>query len=504
MSAKIQNAVASGHPLVTETAGEILRAGGNAFDAAIAAGFTSAIAEPALTSLGGGGFLLARTAAGNAIMFDFFSDTPGRGSATADLEPHFEPVTVRFPGAEQIFNVGLGSVAVPGNLRGFLHAHRRLGRLPLAQVLAPAIAYARDGIRLNAQQAYLLRLLEPIMTLMDGGRALFAPQGEFIDAGELLSNPALATFLENLVTDGDREFYEGAIADRIVHDMSAGQGQGLLTLQDLAAYRVIERRPLRADYRGFQLLSNPPPSFGGSLIALSLKLLNTCPFGDCRFGSPAHLRRLLTLMQEVERQRDDCLRDSLSDAALAISIDRLRAVSRGTTHISICDREGNVASMTTSNGEGSGYIVPDTGIMLNNMMGEDDLHPDGFHMTPAGIRIASMMSPSLLLQDGEVRLVLGSGGSKRIRTAILQVISNIVDFDLSLSEAVQAPRLHWDGECTQLEPGFDAATSEALREWGPVNVWTIQNVYFGGVHAVSTQGESAGDPRRGGAAVVFD
>jgi gamma-glutamyltranspeptidase/glutathione hydrolase len=160
--------------------------------------------------------------------------------------------------------------------------------------------------------------------------------------------------------------------------------------------------------------------------------------------------------------------------------------------------------MTTSNGEGSGYIVPQTGIMLNNMMGEDDLHPDGFHASPAGMRIASMMSPSLLLQDDSVKLVIGSGGSKRIRSAIVQVISNIVDFAMPLTDAVEAPRIHWDGDCAQLEPGFDAAGLDALQSRCPVNLWPERNVYFGGVHVVDAHDQSAGDPRRGGSAVVFD
>ncbi len=177
---------------------------------------------------------------------------------------------------------------------------------------------------------------------------------------------------------------------------------------------------------------------------------------------------------------------------------------RGTTHVSVSDAEGNVASLTTSNGEGSGYVVPGTGIMLNNMMGEDDLHPEGFFAAPPAMRVASMMSPSVLLFGGRVRLVLGSGGSKRIRTALLQVISNVVDFDLGVRETVERPRLHWDESQVQVEPGFPPAVIEALRERWPVNEWSERNVYFGGVHAVSPGGEGAGDPRRGGDAAVVD
>ncbi len=154
-----------------------------------------------------------------------------------------------------------------------------------------------------------------------------------------------------------------------------------------------------------------------------------------------------------------------------------------------------------SNGEGSGYVVPGTGMMLNNMLGEDDLHPHGFHAAPPGQRVPSMMAPSILLAGDEPRLVLGSGGSKRIRTAILQVLSNVVDFDLDVRAAVEAPRIHWDGELLQVEPGFDPAAVEALQHRWTVNAWDQPNLYFGGVHAVRGD-EGHGDARRGGHALL--
>jgi gamma-glutamyltranspeptidase/glutathione hydrolase len=180
---------------------------------------------------------------------------------------------------------------------------------------------------------------------------------------------------------------------------------------------------------------------------------------------------------------------------------RLRC-ARGTTHVSVSDGEGNVASMTTSNGESSGYFVPGTGVMLNNMLGEDDLHPEGFHAAPPGERVSSMMCPSLLMRDGEVVLALGSGGSKRIRTALAQVISNVVDFGLDPQEAVEAPRVHWDGDQVQAEPGYSEVALEALAGRWSTNRWDDRNLYFGGVHAVAPGREGAGDPRRGGSVAV--
>jgi gamma-glutamyltranspeptidase/glutathione hydrolase len=358
---------------------------------------------------------------------------------------------------------------------------------------------------LNAHQSYFLDLLRPIMTLTPAGRELFEPGGHYLEPGERCTNAGLAAFLDILPMGGEREFYEGAIARRIAEDMRLGQG--LLTVEDLAAYRVIERQPLHVGYRDYQLLTNPPPAFGGALLALSLQLLEAQDFSAVSVGSAEHWMAFVAVMQEVDR-----LRDQGYLSAPALSADELvegrervrRRAAGGTTQLSVCDGAGNVASMTTSNGEGSGYIVPGTGIMLNNMLGEDDLHPEGFHATPPGARVASMMAPSLLLHNDRVQWVIGSGGSKRIRTAMTQVLSHVTDFGMPLQDAVEAPRLHWDGTRLQAEPGIPEASLNILQERWPINRWAVRDVYFGGVNAVSPLGAAAADPRRGGAAVVVD
>jgi gamma-glutamyltranspeptidase/glutathione hydrolase len=258
------------------------------------------------------------------------------------------------------------------------------------------------------------------------------------------------------------------------------QGHGLVTADDLMSYAVIEREPATAEYRGHRILTNPRPSFGGELIALALSL-------DERNGAPApwqsaaHLESSVDVMIEVDRRR------SISGA------------TKGTTQMTVVDADGNVASMTTSNGETSGDVVPGTGVLLNNMLGEDDLHPGGFHAGPPGERVASMMAPTLVLdRAGDVVLALGSGGSKRIRTAIAQVVVAVVAHGRELTEGVEAPRVHWDGETVQVEPGLPTATVDALERRWPVNQWPARNLYFGGVHAVQPGKAGAGDPRRGG------
>jgi gamma-glutamyltranspeptidase/glutathione hydrolase len=499
--------VASGHQLVSEAAGEIMAAGGNAFDAIVAAGFVSSVVESALTSLGGGGLLLGHSEEqGQDFFFDFFVDTPGRGRSDKQTEADFFAVTVDFSGSTQDFNVGAGSVAVPGNLKGLLHTHRRLGRMSLGEVLAPAIAHA-SGHTVNEQQGHFLKLLYPIMTLTARGRAVYEPKGEYLRPGDRLVNSSMVKFLEQLVAEGEQSFYRGEIAATIDKEMR--ENGGLLTRADLAAYRVKEKKPLKVGYRNGVLLSAPEPSMGGALIGLSLSLLSGLTADSYQWGSGEHLVKTVGLMAEVEALREkgvttpESLARFLRDKKIfANSCNNIRLFSRGTTHVSLADSMGNCASMTCSNGEGSGYYAAQTGIMLNNMMGEDDLHPGGFHSSPAGSRVFSMMSPSMLMEDQRVKLVLGTGGSKRIRTAISQVLSQYVDFNRALQVAVDAPRMYLDEGLLQVEPGFDQHALEAVKKVTPINVWQQKDVYFGGVHAVVPGIEGAGDPRRGGSVVV--
>lgn len=492
-------AVASGHPEVSAAARVALEAGGNAFDAAVAAGFASAVAEPALTSLGGGGFLLAHTPTED-VLFDFFVDTPGHGlPAEALARPHFEPVTIHFKGASQLFNIGLGSVATPGSVEGLLHVHRRLGRLPLAEVTAPAIRLAREGLVLEPLQAYTFQLLQPILCAIPEGQRLFSDDdGKPRAAGTRYAVPETADFLENL-PEAARSLYGGALAEEVDAQMRAGGG--LLTRRDLAGYQVVERKPLRHTYRGHTVLSNPLPALGGPMITLMLALLEHVEVGSGRWLGPVHLLKLASVMREAEqlRARGIYTLSDLQAQGGEASLERLRVATRGTTHLTVADDEGNVATMTTSNGEGSGHFLPGTGIMLNNMLGEDDLHPGGFHQDPPGQRVASMMAPTIVLDEhGALKVALGSGGSKRIRTALVQVISHVVDHGKDLAEAVLAPRVHFEGEALQVEGGHDEEALEHLRERGfRVNAWEGRDLYFGGVHAVAPAGPGA-DPRRGG------
>jgi gamma-glutamyltranspeptidase / glutathione hydrolase len=490
-------AVAAGHPLTLRAAHDALAAGGNAFDAAVAAGFTSAVAEPMLSGLAGGGFLLAAPVGEEPVLHDFFVDVPGvqadgtdapatrRETATpatpaahGETAAHGEAVTIRFRGATQQFHVGAGSVATPGCLAGYLHVHARLGRLPLAELVRPAARLARDGVVLGAEQASIVRLLAPIVTRGADGRTRFAgvDGGAFGDEQPVV-NTALAAFLDDVAEGRRTSFADADLGARIVAALRA-EGS-VMTLADLAGHRVVERAPLVVPLGDATLLTNPAPSFGGGLIAAALGGLLALP--PEQRGVAGDGRRLV----------------ALADTLATLSARHRR--SRGTTHISIRDAEGNVASMTTSNGSNSGVDLAGTGVMANNIMGEEDLHPLGAALARPGERVGSMMAPSLLLRPGRPAVVLGSGGSERIRSALTQVIAALLLDGLPLSAAVLAPRLHVTADgVAQLEPGFDPQAIAVLAAERRVNVWSATDLYFGGVHAVDAAGAHVGDPRRGG------
>ena len=473
----MQSLISSGHPVVSQTAAEILKKGGNAYDAIIAAGFSSCLAEPTLTSLGGGGFLLAKPKNKTEQVFDFFVNMPGLG-LNQKQNLHFLEIEVVFSDSTQIFHAGLGSAAVPGNLKAFLEIHNELGILPITDIVAPAIAQARAGVPVSQFQRHVMDLLEPILLSSPESKKLFAPQGELLKIGELYKNPDFADFLENII-ENSQSFYEGKIAQNIAQEMQ--KNDGLITQEDLAKFTINKQKPVKSKFREYNFVSCPKPSVGGELIAQFLQEYNRGSH-DFEFASEEHLLKLIDNMAKIENIRN--------------------TASKGTTHISVADADGNIASMTTSNGEGSGYIVKGTGIMLNNMLGEDDLFPNGPDSFAAGQRINSMMSPSLLEDKNEQPLiVLGSGGSKRIRSAIAQVIINLIDFKMSLAEAIKAPRLHYDDDLVQLEPNLIDPKTSQLGQY-KLNHWKQKNLYFGGVHAIKLPEQAVADDRRDGAAIV--
>ncbi len=512
--------VVAGDPKTAEAGAAVLADGGNAFDAALAALCAACVAEPVLASLGGGGFLLARRSDGRAVLYDFFVQTPVR-SKPAD-ECDFHAVIADFGTARQEFHIGLGSVAVPGVVKGLFAVHRELGSVPMRQIVAPAAALARQGVVIEPLQATIMAVIEAICLATPAARAIFASRredGGLLREGETLRMPEFADTLEALADEGEALFYRGDIARRILRDCRDHGGH--LTEDDLDRYAVIRRRPLERRYRGNRLITNPPPSSGGLLIAFALDLLAQADVAGLGFGSAGHLDLLARVMEQTNRARVEArihdvhesqvvgrLLDPELLAVYAEAVLGRPATARGTTHISVVDRNGNAAALSVSNGEGSAYVVPGTGIMLNNILGEEDVNPHGFHNWPSDTRVSSMMSPSLIETADDRIFALGSGGSNRIRTAILQVLVNLLDFAMDADAAVTSPRIHFEDNVVHVEHGFDAAEVDAFRaRMAQAELWPEPHMYFGGVHVATTDAAhtafaGAGDPRRGGVTVV--
>ena len=387
---KHSGAIACGHAETARAAELILHEGGNAFDAVIAAFFSACVAEPVLASLGGGGFLLAHTRDHGDVIYDFFAQTPQ--SPLPEDRLNFYPIGADFGTTTQEFHIGLASIATPGAIRGLFKIHRDFGSMPMRELAAPAIEAARNGVVVSDFQAYILGIVSPILNATAESRYQFRSHTDaqsLIGEGELLRQPRFADFLDALVHEGEDLFYRGEVAQSISRLCADGGGQ--LTRQDLADYRVVLRQPARVNYRSHQVLTNPAPSCGGTLIAFALNLLEHANIQQFEYGSHDHLRLLAETMRLTNEARFELLSrnageyglDDLLDATLLNDYrDRIAGNARslrGTTHISVMDGSGNVAGLTASNGEGCGHIVAGTGVMLNNMLGEQDLNPDGFY-----------------------------------------------------------------------------------------------------------------------------
>ncbi|MET0086371.1 MAG: gamma-glutamyltransferase [Sedimenticola sp.] len=514
-----KGAVAAGHEITARAAADILREGGNAFDAALAALFASCVAEPVLASLGGGGFMLAHPNEGTATLYDFFVQTPMQKPPREGID--FYPILADFGTATQEFHIGMGSMATPGAVRGLFAIHRDLCRLPLELIIQPACIAAREGIGLNSFQHYISDIVSPILTSSPEALRLHEcsdKPGRLAERGDTIRQPDMADAFEALAAEGEELFHLGDMGKALVR--ASRENGGCLTAEDLAHYQAVRRTPLSLKYHSTTLLTNPAPSVGGTLIAFALSLLEPERLGEFQPRSYPHLVRIARAQQltqqlrgerGVDRDLDEATsREILTDAYLESYrqiMQNHKSFSRGTTQISVADAQGNVASMTLSNGEGSGYVIPGTGIMMNNMLGEEDINPHGFHEWPENSRIASMMSPTLgFTPDGDA-LVIGSGGSNRIRSAILQVLINSIDFGMDIREAVEEPRLHYENGVLNLEQG---ATQQVLDELEDLfekhRLWPEKNLFFGGAHSVvrrhngDLQGQ--GDSRRGGVCII--
>ena len=520
----MKGAIAAGHPQTAAAGAWVLAEGGNAVDACVSAAFAAWVAESPLTGPGAGGFALVLPSDGRpARVADFFVATPGLGRP-APIEAEMHAIDVEFGGdseTTQVFRIGEASCAVPGAVAGLEAVHHIYGSLPWKVLLEPAIELARGSVELSRAQAHLHAILDLILRHTDEGRRIYSrPDGTRLGPGDELHLPDLGTTLEQIAAEGAAAVYRGELARAIVRTVEAGGGG--ITADDLADYRVAWRRPVRVRYRGHEVVSNPPPSSGGILIAYGLALLEGTGRGAA--GSADAIAALVEVMREQTRVRDEGFvaglhrgglpRRLLSAEGIARGIARIEesasglaeySPAGGTTHVSVVDADGMAASLSSSTGSGSGVIVPGTGVHLNNMLGEYDLVAGG----PAapGRRLTSMMAPTVVVGERGPRLVVGSAGSVRLRGAIMQVIENVVGHGLDVGAAIDQPRVHVDEPHVHCEGGFDPTELDGVEALGyDVVRWRRRNLFFGGTNAVEVREDgtlaAAGDARRGGAGVV--
>jgi gamma-glutamyltranspeptidase/glutathione hydrolase len=454
-------AVAAGHPATADAGMEILAEDGSAADAAVAACLASCVAETVMTGLLGGGHAIHFDAAsGRAANLDCFIAMPGLGRERREV-PLLE-LEVPF-GSELVhYAVGIGSCGVPGVPAGLDALWRAHGRLPWAELVEPALRLAKGAVPMPAAHASCLAMLATVMTMNEGAQ-IYAPGGSLLGEGDLLRQPGLVHALEAIADEGPRSAYEGTVGRSLLLLME--ERGGLVTEDDLRAYEALWSEPVSVEFRGFDLRTRAGLSDFPSAL-----------------GALPELRGL----GEAERAL----------AIVTVLAGELPA-QRGTTNITVLDDDGNACVLTTSLGLGSGDFLPGFDLHLNSMLGEADLLTGP--LEPGG-RMASMMAPSLALDEQGVALAAGAAGGTRLRSALLQVVAGILDEGLDPHAAVGRPRLHPAGSLVHVEPGFGAETIGALDSAGlEVREWPGRHHYFGGVSAVTRNG-AAGDPRRSGAA----
>jgi gamma-glutamyltranspeptidase/glutathione hydrolase len=509
--------VAAGDPQTARAGASMLERGGSAIDAAVASAFAAFVCEMPLCSPLGGGVLVVQRAGEEALAIDLFARTPGLGAERGG-ELDFEGIEVSFGAATQVFHVGRGSAAMPLALQGLVDVHRRWGTLPLAEIVAPAIALAREGYVLGPGVAFVFQVLAPIVARTAECLALYTDPatGALAKTGARLWNRDLGDTLETIAA---RPASIDDLFAALVRELAPRAG-GLVTERDLREAAIAITTPARVRHRGWELATMPGPSTGGALVALGLRLLDGV--GATGFLSREHLLRFARVQEILLAERHGCHGDRFLDeeriASLRARLDRGDAAEPenklgSTTHISVIDEHGSAVSLTLTNGEGSGHVLPRTGMIINNLLGEEDLHPRGFHVDPPGSALSTMMAPTLL-RRGDDHVALGSGGSNRLRNAILGVVSAIVEHEIDPATAVRAPRLHLEIDAGSRAPriAFEAAglapdVVRALADAYPASpaIFDAPNLYFGGVHLARADGHAftgVGDPRRGGAFAV--
>jgi gamma-glutamyltranspeptidase/glutathione hydrolase len=502
--------VVSAHDLASQAGVEIMRAGGNAVDAAVATGFVLAVVHPAAGNLGGGGFMLVRMADGQTHFLDYREKAPA--AATRDMFLDAQGNVI-----EAASEIGYKSIGVPGSVAGMVYAEKKLGKLTLKQVMAPAIRLAREGYALSWVEARDLR--DRHLSEFSESRRIFQRGGNYYQPGEIFRQPDLARTLERIAVKPD-DFYHGAMARELAAAMH--KGGGLITVDDLAHYEVKEREPIRGTYRGYEVISAPPPSSGGTVLVESLNILEGYDLeklGDrsaesIHFTTEAFRRAFfdrseflgdpdfgkIPVAQLIDKKYAAAWRETIDAANATPSKDLKRPEifneleqyaaahpqplanheSQHTTHYSVVDAQGNAVAVTTTINDwfGSRVTADGLGFLMNDEMDDFSSKPgvpngDGLIQGEAnaigpGTRPLSSMTPTIVVHDGKTVLVLGSPGSSKIITTVANVLMGVVDYGMNIQEAVNAPRFHnqWLPDVLNVEQWFSPDTVAILRKMG--------------------------------------
>lgn len=491
--------VASEQEMASRIGLNILKAGGNAVDAAVAMGFALAVALPNAGNIGGGGFMMVHDArTGKSVALDFREVAPSR--ATRDMYLDAQGKVIDGKSLYTHYAVG-----VPGTVAGMEHALKKWGTLPLSKVVAPAVALADKGFPVSETLAKILQQEQKNMGRWPATQAIFWKNGQPLRQGDTLVQKDLAQSLRLIGEQGAKAFYEGAIAQKITAEMAPHAGA--ITLADLKNYKVVEREPVRGSYRGYQIVTMPPPSSGGAHLIQILNMMERWPMNQWGANSANSVHHMAESMKLAYADRSEYLGDPdfvkvplkgltskryADQLAAGINPTQARTAkdikpgrpqpyeSDQTTHFSVVDKAGNAVAVTytLNTNFGSGIVAKGTGILLNNEMDDFSAKPGvanayglvggDANAVAAGKRPLSSMTPTIVLKDGKPWLVTGSPGGARIITTVLQQVVNAIDFGMNPAEAAATPRFHhqWTPDELRIEKGFSNDTLALLRQWG--------------------------------------
>lgn len=489
--------VVTQEPIATDVGVEILKKGGNAYDAAVAVGFALAVTYPSAGNIGGGGFALLRTATGDTNFIDFREKAPGKATRDMYLDADGKPTRDSI--------IGWRASGVPGTVRGLALLHKKYGKLKWKDVVMPSVKLARNGFTLSYSIARGLRGAQRTLGQFPESKRIYQNNGAYYEAGQTLRLPELARTLERIAKRGPDEFYQGETAKRFAAAMASNGG--LITEEDLRAYQPAERKPLLGKYRGHDIIAAPPPSSGGVGMLQMMAMLDRLDYSKAGMGSARHAHILAEVMRRFYADRSQFLgdpdfvkvpvasllsNDYIAARAKSITLDRATPStnlkhgaippeeSPETTHLSIVDEKGNAVSLTytLNGGYGSGVTVPGLGFLLNNEMDDFSAKPGAPNMFGAvggeanaiqpGKRMLSSMTPTIVTKDGKLELVIGAPGGTRIITGVMQAILHVLDFKLTMQDAIDAPRMHhqWMPDKLYLERGWSPDTIEILKRLG--------------------------------------